>query len=438
VDELDLVRLDRQISRTALAWVRWHRRLRRGAALEHDPFIGQPFVSRDGFEQVRGRPDDDPLRAPTLRWLYRLLLDKACLPALVELARARAVDPHTLHQPASVSLPLNQIFARVLSDRARSEQWLAEWERSAGPAAELERRLWERRREVAELLRVDPEAFESPAEGLPDRARAWLVRTQDRADEFRVPELHLYLRATLGFEAHAGWPSRLNAETLGALFRQTRLLDSLPLEPGPLPAALAPASFLRGLARIGAGFADALAPPDQPFVVANDASGLRRLAHGALFAGLAVEPAFVKRELRLGSGQAEVHRRSLARVILLETRARAVRVILRDAAHAGDRAYRQTFEETTERLLGRPLPMALTGAIFAPRRDEPQRFSAIFLAAGRARDLLEEHDEDWYRNPRAVEQLRAEAALPPAITVSNRALDAGATELERVLGSMLD
>lgn len=438
MDELDLVRLDRQISRTVVPWLRWHRHLRRGAALDHDPFVGQTHVTRDGFEQVQGRPEDDPLRGPTLRWLHRLLIDRACLSAFVELSRARALELHPLERPARVSLALNQIFARVLSDRSRSEQWLSEWTRLAGPAAELERRLWERRRELAELLRVDPEAFESPAAGLADRARAWLDRTQDRAGEFRVPELHRYLGSALGFEAHLGWPSRLNAETLGALFRPTRLLDSLALEPGPLPAAVAPASFLRGLARIGAAFADALAPPDQPFVVANDAFGLRRLAHGALFAGLALEPAFIRRELRLGRGPAEVHRRNLARVMLLETRARAVRVILRAAALAGDSSYQRAFDETTELLLGRPLPTSLTGAIFAPRRDEQQRFCAMFLAASRARDLVEEHDEDWYRNPRAVEQLRAEASLPPATSVPNRALDDGAAELERTLWSMLD
>ncbi|MBI3204254.1 MAG: hypothetical protein HYZ29_22140 [Myxococcales bacterium] len=437
MDELDLVLLDRQISRAVVDWVRWQRRLRRGAALDHDPFVAHPFITRLGFERVRDRPEHDPLRGPMLRWLYRLVDDKANLPWLVALARARAVDTHPLEQPARVSLSLNQILARVLSDRARSERWAVEWLRRAAPAAEAERRVWDRRREVAEHLRVDPDALELPAGGMSELARAWLDLTEDRAGEFRAPELHLHLASTLGLEAHAGWPTRANAETLGGLFRQTRLLDGLPLDPGPLPAALAPASFLRALARLGAAFADALAPPDQPFVIAHDPYGLRRLAHGALFAWLALTPVFLRRELGVSAGQARDHQRVLARVVFHEGRARAVRVLLRRAALDGDRKYRDAFEELTARLLGRPLPPDLAGAIFAPRRDDAQRFVSMLLAARHARELTEDHDEDWYRNPRAVEQLRYEAALPPVTTVPTSALDAASTELERALESML-
>lgn len=437
MDELDLVRLDRQISRMVGDWVRWQRRLRRGAALEHDPFVAHPFVSRQGFERVRDRPEHDPLRGPMLRWLYRLVDDKANLPGLVALARARAVEQHPLDRPARVSLTLNQILARVLSDRARSEHWMAEWLRCAPHAAELERRVWERRREVVEHLRVDPDALELPASGMSELALGWLGVTEGRAAEFRVSELHLHLLSTLGLEAHAGWPTRVNSETLGALFRQTRLLDSLPLDPGPLPAAMAPASFLRALARLGAAFADALAPPDQPFVVAHDAFGLRRLAHGALFAWLALTPAFLRRELGLSAGTARDHQRVLARVLFHEGRGRAVRVLLRRAALDGDRRYRDAFEELTARLFGRPLPPDLAGAMFAPRRDDAQRFVSMLLAARHARELTEDHDEDWYRNPRAVEQLRAEAARPPVTTVPTSALEAAATELQGALESML-
>lgn len=437
MDELDPLRQDRSISRAAVDWVRWRRRLRRGAALEHDPFAAHPFVSRVGFEQVRERNEHDPLREPTLRWLYRMVDDKACRAGLVEHARARAVTRHPLDRPERTSLTLAEMLQRVLRDRARAAEWLAQFVSHAPAVAELERRVWERRLEVAEVLRVDVDRLELPAEGVYDLAEQWLARTADRAGEYRPPELHQKLELALGLEAHEGWPARLGAESLAGLFRETRLLDSLPLEPGPLPVALAPSSFLRALGRLGCAFADAAAPRDQPFVIAHDPYGLRRLAHGALFAGLGASPAFLRRSLGLGPSRAHEHQRALARVLFLETRTRALRVLLRRAALAGERALLGAFEELTERALGEPLAPSLAGALFVPRRDEAQRLAACFFAAQRARSLTEEHDEDWYRNPRAVDQLRAEASLPPATKTTRAALEEAAAELERALVSAL-
>jgi len=437
MDELDLIHLDRQLSRAVVDWVRWRRRLRRGAALEHDPFAPHAFVSRVGFERVRERPERDPLRAPMLRWLFRLVDDKANLEGLVALARARAQDVHPIDHPERASLSLADLLSRALRDRPRAAEWLEQYLAHAPASAELERRVWERRREVAERLKVDPEELELPAPGVYDVALAWLRDTDDRAGEFRTGRLHGHLASALGLEAHEGWPARLSAESLAGLFGDSRLLDSLPLEPGPLPRALAPASFVRALARLGSAFADAAAPRDQPFVVAHDAYGLRRLAHGALLSGLALEPAFLRRALGLAPGRAAEHRRVLARVIFHETRTRALRLLMRRAALSGDRAYREAFEEQTARLLGEPLPTELTGALFAPRRDEAQRFVSMLLATAHARELVEDHDDDWYRNPRAVEQLRAAAALPPAVTTTREALEQGALELSRTLLPLL-
>lgn len=437
MDELDLVRLDRQVARAVVDWARWRRRLRRGAFLEHDPFGLHAFVSRVGFERVRELPEQDPLRAPMLRWLFRLVDDKANRAGLVELARARAVDLHPLDRPERMTLTVADMLSRALADRARSSEWLARFLEHAGPVAELERRVWERRREVVERLRVEPDQLELPVEDTYDVAEQWLRTTDDRAREFRAPSFDRYLGSALGLEAHEGWPTRLSAESLAGLFRETRLLDSLPLDPGPLPRAIGPASFLRALARLGAAFADAVAPRDQPFVIAHDPYGLRRLAHGALLAGLGLVPAFQRRALGLGAARAAEQRRVLARVVLLESRTRALRALLRRAALAGERAYRSAFEELTALVLGAPLSPSLAGALFAPRRDEAQRFAAMLLATEHARHLTEAHDDDWYRNPRAVEQLRAEAALPPAVTTTRAALDAGAAELGRLLEGLL-
>jgi hypothetical protein len=65
--------------------------------------------------------------------------------------------------------------------------------------------------------------------------------------------------------------------------------------------------------------------------------------------------------------------------------------------------------------------------------DDGQRFAGLLLAPLRARELTESHDEDWFRNPRGVDQLRSEAALPPQCEVSPEELRAGAAALHRTL-----
>ncbi|MBK7585191.1 MAG: hypothetical protein IPI67_34010 [Myxococcales bacterium] len=439
VEELDLLRLDRQLGRAVVDWARWRRRLRRGAALEQDPFATYAFISRLGYESVRDLPEHDPLRAPMLRWLYRLVDDRANLSGLVAVASARAVDRHPVDSPEHATLTLAEILQRVLRDRdvPRSAEWLARYLELAGGVAELERRISERRSQIAEQLKLEPDEVELPTGGLYEVAEHWLAATDDRASEFQTSGLHAYVELSLGLDAPDGWPARLSAESLAGLFRDTRLLQGLPLEPGPLPAALAPASFARALSRLGAAFADALAPRDQPFVVAHDAFGLRRLAHGALLGGLVIERAFLTRALGLGSARAADAQRVMARVILLETRARALRLLLRRAAQRGERAHRTEFEELTARVLSFPLRSDLAGAVFVPRRDEGQRFAAPLLAASHTRALIEDHERDWYRNPRAVEQLRAEASLPPLMRAPRAALDEGSNELRRTLFELL-
>jgi hypothetical protein len=59
------------------------------------------------------------------------------------------------------------------------------------------------------------------------------------------------------------------------------------------------------------------------------------------------------------------------------------------------------------------------------------------LAASRGHELADEHDEDWFRNPRAIEQLRAETRTPAVTTCSTEALDAGAATLQRALLAQL-
>ena len=118
--------------------------------------------------------------------------------------------------------------------------------------------------------------------------------------------------------------------------------------------------------------------------------------------------------------------------MLFETRARAFRVLLRAPVLRGHQAFRDAFAEQGVRAFGFELPPKAAGVLWQPRIEDVQHFTASFAAAERNRSLTNEHDEDWFRNPRAVEELRARArALEP--TATGEAMTAGKGTL---LGSL--
>jgi hypothetical protein len=75
--------------------------------------------------------------------------------------------------------------------------------------------------------------------------------------------------------------------------------------------------------------------------------------------------------------------------------------------------------------------------VFTPRPSDPGRFAGLLLASELATRLTESHDEDWYRNPRAVEEIRETARLPAATEAAPEALGRGAKELLRALTAAL-
>jgi hypothetical protein len=70
--------------------------------------------------------------------------------------------------------------------------------------------------------------------------------------------------------------------------------------------------------------------------------------------------------------------------------------------------------------------------------DSEQRYAGLMLSALDTEWLTNEHDEDWFRNPRAAERLRAESELSPEVTTNAEALAQGALLLEKELLGALD
>jgi hypothetical protein len=103
--------------------------------------------------------------------------------------------------------------------------------------------------------------------------------------------------------------------------------------------------------------------------------------------------------------------------------------LLRRAALRGAGAFCEEFAALTADALGLPLPAALAGGLFRIGYDSGQRLAGLIASAVERERLIEAHDIDWYRNPRAAEQLRAEAKLSPEAQATPALLDDGARAL---------
>ena len=438
MDELDPLELDRRLARTAARWRTWRRRLDHGLGLSGDPF--EPDGTLAGLTTFRALdelPDADPLKHALMRWTYRLAEQRIDREALGAVEAARRLELHVVEAPEGGRYPLAALLSRALSEPTRRGAWLRAYLDRAGELAARTALLWERRAEIARRMGLDsPDAIELSPDTAYEPASRWLAASADMAAEFLRPEPDGLVELALGRDAE-GFPARITPSAIAGLLGAGGLLDDVRLDPGPLPAALGVSSFLRAFDAVGVAWREALAPAHQPFVVAHDPYQLDSHATGALFAGLALSRPFLERQLDLGSARAREHQRTIARVALLESRAQALRVLLRPAALAGQKAFAEAYEARLQQAIGVELPGTVAGALWCLHVDDAQRFHGVLLAAGHAEQLTADHDEDWFRNPRAIDQLRSEAELSPDPATTQAALDAGAQALRALLAEAL-
>src|SRR5690606_3388803 len=115
--------------------------------------------------------------------------------------------------------------------------------------------LWQRRQEIAERMGLSsPDALEPPYTGVYDDAERWVA----------------HVESGLARGASEGWPARMAADTFFDLLGQRDWFRGVNLQPGPLPERLAPASFLRAFARLGAAWQGAFVPSGRPFALSED------------------------------------------------------------------------------------------------------------------------------------------------------------------------
>jgi hypothetical protein len=439
--KLDLEQLLRDLTGT-LAALRSHAEARRTApelfALEN-PYERRRWVSTLSTFQELDRAD--PAWPYLASWVLWLLLGRTCHEAEGTEALARAEVSLRVATPTPLELSPREATRRLVQATSEGERALLAraLEVGCGEASGAALELWMRRGEV--LRRAGGDALApllQPMESwaaLRAEAEATLAATDDLAQATLGGAGSWWeaLARGVGQEGAVPWPRRLSVRWLLAPFEgEAGWLDIPDLTPGTLPGLAGGSSVARGLVRLGARWADAAAPRHLAAPLARLPSGLARWSTGALFASLLLTPVFLRRGLGLGSAEAARARRQQGLAALVALRLEALRATLLIPALQGDRrAVRQEFREGLRRALGAAAPEGMALALPRLQATSPARLLAFGQAAASARRLREAHDEDWFRNPKAVLALRDRLDRAPTPNLS-------AAEAEEARGPLLE
>lgn len=438
--EFNPIEVDRQLRRAQRAWLFWKLRERNHEDddASHPLAAYRSITGQTLFRHLTGLPDNDPLRVPLRRWVYRLAEQRIDQPTLSALDHARHDARHHPDAPGQQAVSFATLLTRALGDAPRREPWTRVLVEDAPPISARSVELWQRRRELARRMGLDhPAQIEAPLPDVVATADSLAHTTRQRVRELGLGSLAGYYERAIGADVPGQWPARLSTQRLFDYFRDGDLLRSLSLTTARMPSSVGAASFCRALGLVGGAWFEAIAPENQPFVIAHDPYGLGRHEAAALFALLPLNARFAQRHLDLAATAVPDFQRQLAQIWLLDLALAAFRVRLRRSALTSERSFRESFSELANSDLTLSLPEQAAGALFPLGVEDEQALLGRLLAVERVERLIEAHDEDWFRNPRAIEQLRAEASLPPATEADPervaRALASTQLRLEQLL-----
>ena len=434
----DPLSIDRQLAGIARSLRSFRVALREGRGDDHAFELTGQKASRELIETLADNAHD-PLAPPLLRAAHRL--HEAHVLAELEHQHSAAVrlERHAVDEPERGRFTLATLRANALADTTgRRGAFLRVLTDRASHASDLVLRRCERHAELrSSLARFVPADIDLPGRDVLETAPAALAGTADAFRALGPRTLAEVIELGLGRDSRASWPGRLTARSIADFFVEAAWLAHLTPEPFPVPPALGAASFLRALYGFGVSLRTALAASKQPFVLARDPYGLERATLGSLFALLPIKESFARRHLGVAPTSLSDHRRSLARVLLVELREAALRVSLRAPALSGGSTLLRAYPELGDQALGVELHPSLLGVVFTSRSGDAQRFAALLIAASLDQRLTEAHDEDWFRNPRAVEELRETARAPAPVVADKEELERGAALLTNWLASAL-
>jgi len=434
----DPLSIDRRLQSGVRSLASFRAALRAGGGEDHAFELVGRFVSRELLRELADATKD-PLAPALLRTAHALYEAHALAPFDREHSAALRVAQHAIDQPERGHFTLSELASHALADtRGQRAGYLAILGERAQPASDSALRRAEQRAElrssVDKFIAAD---IDLPGTAVLDQAASVLERTREAFRTLAPRSFAELIELGLGRDSRAAWPARPTPRSTAELLGDAPWLAHATPDAFRVPRALGAASHLRALAGLGAALRAAFAGPKQPFVLARDPYGLERATFGALFAFLPAQESFARRRLGVTPAGASDHRRALARIYLVALRECALRVTLRAPAIDGARALTRAYPELTFAALGSELPPSLLGVFFTPGPGDAQRLAGLLLAAALNHDFTEQHDDDWFRNPRAVEELR-ESARGPAVTVADAAaLERGAALLVNWLAAAL-
>lgn len=438
-DYVDTFSLDRKLFAMARSRGGFLRALRAGTAEEHAfEFTARPATA----ELVRSLAETasvDPLAKPLQRWIYRLYEERALSDFSIALARAWYHEPHELDRPVRGSFTLSALRRAALAERGEQRRAFLDALLERGHlAVERFSRHTERRTELAANAGLPSAlAFERPNDAVPDAASRLLDATRDALATLGLETLPQLLETALARETTARFPSRLTPRSLAELIDARGLTENMELAENELPAPLGSSSFLIGLDRAGAAVRLAHANRSLPFASTHDPYALPERTYGSLFALLALNPAFAERRLDVDRARRREHGRSAGAIVLLRARTLALRVRLAAELARSLSGFSRCYPEETYRALGIEVSARAAGLLFSPRPGDDARLAGLLLALSLEAELVETHDEDWFRNPRAIEELRERARLPVETEPNAGALARGEKRLLERLSEWL-
>jgi hypothetical protein len=430
--ELEPFSFDRALSET----VRELERRRRTNEPLDDALPGS-LLDEEALPWLREARLKDPLAQALEGWLLRVREQAHFDPARRALAQAQRVRAHNISEPERTRLPLSEMLSLALARPRERAAYLRSYFASTSELSDQVRRLWEDRQQFAERLGTTLDSFEVASPALAPAARNFLAATASAYETLRIHDPERLITVGLAESANEGWPARLSLRSTTDLLGDPAWLAGLRIRPFAQPRALGASSFMLALARLGRATSEAASARRSPFALAHDVFELRPHKTGALFGMLPVSSAFATRRLGLGSSHTRDHLRAIAQALLTDARVAAFRVLLRDLFTSGSGALRRELPELSHGALGFELPFEVAGSFIRVRPRDTQRFAGSLLGAAHYEALVQAHDDDWFRNPRAIAELRAELGEPDSIGISEDTLTAGARALSARLEPLL-
>lgn len=405
---IDLSELDRRVARASAS-------LERGGV---DPLGDYRDVSGKKAYDALKEHDPGPIHAPhrdaLMRWVAfftdaRIGWDLA----LEETKREEAEDPRLASARKDVPFVAKtwrEARATLLAapNAIELDKALARLDELADPIAAVRRERRARSVEVARRLglAVDEErgrAASAVLDATEPLARDWLKKAGGTAAGV--------IESAFAKDATEGWPARLTSRWLEDAFAS--IAPRAPKDVA-LPVARGGASFLVAAASWGQALRLGSTARSLPFALARDPEPTEAFRFGDLLALAVASRPFQRRKLDLPARMAEAQERVLARTLFVSLRTLAALAVLEGRATLED----DEIAHVSARVFGRPLPRAL-GQAWAhggfsgrTRADAGARLGAALRAWALRDELVTNHDEDWFDNPRAAQRLGHLASGP--------------------------